>query len=108
MQRASYLSMSDCRKAEYHNLATLSPELKAEWISSMKLDRPGEGRDEFFEVIGKRLGELFRDPWLATDLLVENMKRYSAQGLRYLETQAGAGLYVDHDGNPIDVERGVR
>jgi adenosine deaminase CECR1 len=51
----------------------------------LKLDREGEGRDEFFEVIGKRLGDLFRDPWLATDSIVENMKRYSAQGLRYLE-----------------------
>ena len=39
-----------------------------------ELDREGEGRDEFFEVIGKRLGDLFRDPWLSTDLLVENMK----------------------------------
>ena len=108
IQRSNYLSMSDCRKAEYQNLATLSPQLKTEWLSAMKLDREGEGRDEFFEVIGKRLGDLFRDPWLATDLLVENMKRYSAQGLRYLETQAGVGLFQDHDGKPLDAEVGVK
>ena len=47
-------------------------------------------------------------PWLATDLLVEKMKRYSAQGLRYLETQAGVGGFIDHDGKPIDIERGVQ
>jgi adenosine deaminase CECR1 len=108
IQRSTYLKLSDCRKAEYQNLAALTPELKAEWVSSLKLDREGEGRDEFFEVIGKRLGELFRDPWLATDLLVENMKRYSAQGLRYLETQAGVGLFQDQEGNPLDPERGVQ
>jgi adenosine deaminase CECR1 len=108
IQRSSFLALSDCRKTQYENLAMLPPELKQQWLSAMKLDREGEGRNEFFEVIVPRLGELLRDPWLATDLLVENMKRYSAQGLRYLETQAGVGGFIDHEGRPIDIERGVQ
>ena len=104
IQKSTFLKLSNCRRAEYQNLAALSPELKSEWISALKLDKEGEGRNEFFEAIVQREGELLRDPWLATDLLVENMKRYSAQGLRYLETQAGVTLMQDHDGNPLDPE----
>jgi adenosine deaminase CECR1 len=82
--------------------------LKAEWLSSLKLDRPGEGRNEFFDIIGPRIGEMRRDPYLFMDLLVETMRRYGAEGLRYLETQAGPSGFRDQEGNLIDVERGVQ
>ncbi len=107
IQRSTYQKLSECRKSEYVPLASLSPALKVEWLSAMKLDREGEGRNEFFEVIGVRLGELFRDPYLSTELMVENMKRYGAQGLRYVETQVGIPNFLDHEGNLIDPERGV-
>lgn len=108
IQRSTYNKLSDCRKSEYHPLAQLSQQLKQQWLSAMKLDEKGEGRNEFFEVIGLRLNELFRDPNLVAELLVENMKRFGAEGLRYLETQAGAANFLDQEGNPIDVERGVQ
>lgn len=108
IQRSTYLALPDCRRAEYQNLAALSPALRQEWISAMKLDREGEGRNEFFEAIVPRIRELTRDPWLFTNLLVENMKRYSAQGLRYLETQTGVALFMDHDGKAIEPDRGVQ
>lgn len=108
IQKSTYDKLSECRKQEYQSLQSLSSELKSQWISAMKLDREGEGRNEFFEVIGSRLNELFRDPYLVTNLLVENMKRFGAEGLRYIEAQAGAANFVDKDGNPIDVERGVQ
>ena len=38
---------------------------KAAWISSLILDKPGEARDEFFERIVPRFGDLTHDPWLA-------------------------------------------
>ena len=98
IQRSSYLALPDCRKAEYENLAALSPDLRQQWISAMKLDRAGEGRNEFFEAIVPRLAEMAHDPWLLTDLMVEAMKRDSAQGLRYLETQAGVSVLRDQDG----------
>src|SRR5262249_13942827 len=34
--------------------------------------------------------------------------RYSAHGLRYLETQALVSTLQDHDGKPIDMDEGVR
>jgi adenosine deaminase CECR1 len=100
IQRSTYLKLSDCRKAEYQSLGSLSPERKREWLSAHMLDRPGEGRNEFFEGIVPRMGDLLHDPWLAADLLVENMKRYSAQGLRYLETQTGLN-YQDREGHRL-------
>ena len=74
----------------------------------MILDREGEGRNEFFEVINKRLGELLRDPYLATGLLAANLKRYSAQGLRYLETQVSASNFQDQEGILIGSEFAVQ
>jgi adenosine deaminase CECR1 len=105
IQRSTYRKLSECVKSEYEPLAKLTPEARKEWISAMILDKEGEGRNEFFEVINKRLVELFRDPYLATDLLALNLKRYGAQGLHYLEAQMGVSNYQDQEGAPIDSER---
>jgi adenosine deaminase CECR1 len=105
IQRSTYRKLSECVKSEYESLARLTPEARQDWISAMILDKEGEGRNEFFEVINRRLVELFRDPYLATDLLAVNLKRYGAQGLRYLETQMGVSNYQDQEGSPIDSER---
>jgi adenosine deaminase CECR1 len=108
IQKSTYEQFSSCRKSEYEPLAALSPVLKQQWISAIKLDAEGEGRNEFFEVIGARINELSRDPYLIADGLVENMKRFGAEGLRYLETQGGASYFWDKDGNLIDTEKGVQ
>jgi len=60
-----------------------SPELKQAWISSLILDKPGEGRNEFFEVMGQRRGELLRDPNVAMDLLLKQMQLIGSQSMRY-------------------------
>lgn len=108
IQRSTYRKLPECRKSEYELLSGLSPKLKTEWLSSLKLDGPGKGRDEFFGPLAERLVDLFRDPYLMTELLVENMRRFGAEGVRYLETQAAASAFIDLDGNAIDTERGVQ
>ena len=105
IQRSSYRKLPECGKSEYEPLAKLTPQARMEWISAMKLDKEGEGRNEFFEVINKRMLELFRDPNLATDLLAVNLKRYGAEGLRYMETQMGVSNYQDQEGAAVDPER---
>jgi len=107
VQRATWQKFSDCRKADYTPLASLSAELRAQWISSLKLDRPGEGRHEFFEAIVHRVSELTRDPNVVLDLMADTLKRYGAEGLRYLESQVNASGFRDPDGNPIDPDRGA-
>jgi adenosine deaminase CECR1 len=106
VQRSTYRRLADCVRADFEPLAGLSPELRERWISAMKLDLPGEGRNEFFEGIVPRTGDLTHDPYLVPDLLVENMKRFGAEGVRYLETQAGPS-FQDQDGQPMDLEAGV-
>src|SRR5258708_360008 len=106
IQKSTYAKLSDCLKAEYDHLDALSPEMKQEWISSLILDKPGEGRNEFFEVLGQRRGELVRDPNVATDLLLKQMQLMGAQNMRYLETQVRP-RFQDVNGTPIDEERGV-
>jgi adenosine deaminase CECR1 len=107
IQRSTFNQLSNCRKAEYEPLAALTPALKQQWLSAMKLDAEGEGRDEFFEMIVGRLNELARDPSIATELLIRNMKRFGAEGLRYLEPQATVN-FRDREGNPIDAEKAAQ
>jgi adenosine deaminase CECR1 len=105
IQRSSYNALSACEKKEYDLLNSLSPELKAEWISSMILDRPGEGRNEFFEVIGQRRGEIVNDPNVSLALFLKNLQLIGAQNMRYLEAQARP-RFRDQNGGPIDDEKG--
>src|SRR5213082_2763680 len=108
IQGSTYRKLSECVKSEYEPLAKLTAGARKEWTSAMILDKEGEGRNEFFEVINRRLVNLFRDPYLATDLLAVNLKRYGAQGLRYLEAQMGVSNFQDQEGNPVDPERVVQ
>jgi len=104
IQRARYESLDACQKALYQPLAGLSPELKAAWISSLILDKPGEGRDEFFERIGMRFGDLSHDPWLVGDTIAANMRLFGAEGVRYIEAQAGVNGFQDAAGKPVAPE----
>jgi adenosine deaminase CECR1 len=108
IQRSRFESLSECEKALYDPLESLSPKLRDEWMSSLMLDRAGEGRDEFFERIVPRLGDLIRDPYLLADAVVENMRLFGAEGLRYIEAQSGIGNFIDEHGRPIAPEEANR
>ena len=101
IQTSHYESLSDCRRSEYEPLAELDADEKRNWLSSLRLDKPGEGRWEFFERTGERIADLRRNPFIITELLVENMKRFGAEGVRYLELQASARGFVTPEGEPI-------
>jgi adenosine deaminase CECR1 len=106
--RWEYEKLSAERKKEYEPLEKLDAATKTKWLSSIWLDQPGEGRDEFFENIWPRLGGLLRDPYLSIELLVENMKQFGAEGLSYIETQNlvfGAPLFnfFNQEGQTISI-----
>ncbi len=105
IQRSRYDALPACRKSLYQPLASLTPEIKAAWISSLILDKPGEGRDEFFERIVPRFGDLAHDPWLVADVTVDNMRLFGAEGVRYIEAQFGINGYLDASGNPMSPEQ---
>ncbi|MDX2153282.1 MAG: hypothetical protein SFV54_21230 [Bryobacteraceae bacterium] len=107
IQRATFQRLSPCQQSEYVPLPSLTPEQRAEWISSLKLDRAGEGRNEFFEVIVQRMGDMPREPFLFLNVMAETVRRMGAEGLRYLESQAATVNWRDRDGNPIDPQKGA-
>ncbi|MGJ3241990.1 MAG: adenosine deaminase family protein [Opitutales bacterium] len=91
-------------KVQFKPLPDLTPEEQAAWKSSVMLDLEGEGRDEFFEYTWNRLHTLLGDLHVMSELLVENMKRFGAEGCRYMEIQTAPrgrmpdGSLVDADG----------
>lgn len=100
VQRSTWEALGTCEKAEFEPMDALTPAQREEWMSSLRLDKPGEGRNEFFELTGKRRGDLGLDPYLVPDLLVEHMKLMSAQHMPYLETQFRP-LMQNQAGKPI-------
>lgn len=106
--KSQWEKLSDCRREEYKPLDQLNAGERSRWLSSMRIDREGEGRNEFFEVIVPRYTDLIRDPYVLLDGLVEVMGEYGRQGLRYLETQFSPVSFVRPDGSLIDTEEGVR
>jgi adenosine deaminase CECR1 len=98
-------------KAEYEPLASLDPATKAKWLASLWLGDPGDGREKFFEQIWPRIRGLLYSPYVTIELLIENMKHFGAEGVRYIETQNlvfGLGApteFKDKDGNSISVDQ---
>jgi adenosine deaminase CECR1 len=102
---SAYQALTDCQKREYVPLKSLSPEMKAAWLSSMILDKPGEGRNEFFEVIVPRRADILTTPDVVFAAFLKNLQLMGAQNMRYLEVQARP-RFRDVNGAPIDEERG--
>ena len=104
IQQATFDALPADEQGDYKRLTVLSPEERTAWESSLILDRPGKGRDEFFEATWPRLGELLTDPNVLAELVVANMKRFGAEGVRYIEAQTLPGYGLDHAGKKIDPE----
>ena len=108
VRKSAYDAFPDAKRTDYKALADLTADERAAWQSALMLDRPGKGRDEFFEWIWPRLGDLLTDPHVMAELTVVNMVRFGAQGARYLEPQALPFYYRDHAGKPMDAEAAER
>ncbi len=94
-------------RSEYIRLDALTPAERAEWCDSLRLDRPGEGRTEFFDVLWARRGQIGGNLSVITESLVENIKAFGAEHLAYLETQFDVDRVLDNSGRPIPVEEAV-
>ena len=105
LSQAEYDALSDCEKGEHKPLEDLTEEEKHGWLDSIRLDKPHEGRDEFFQTHWRRLNALTRNPWLQAETMVRNMQAFGSEGLRYLELQIGLGGFEGPDGAPISPEQ---
>ena len=93
-----YAQLDECEQGEYKPLADLDDREKLAWMNSIRLDKPWEGRDEFFQTHWQRLNAIGRNPWLQAETLVKNLQAYAAEGVVYVEYQIGAGPYEGPDG----------
>jgi len=101
IRQHNYDALPAERKADFVRLDALTPAQKQAWLDALRLDRPGEGRNEFFEWIWPRMGGLFGNQEVVNNVTVETLKAYGAEGLRYLETQTSVMNYSDNSGRPI-------
>ena len=108
IRQPAYDRLTPDEKTDYVRLDQLTPAQRQAWLDSLRLDRPTEGRNEFFNAIWPRLGELDGNIQVATELLVMNLQAFGAEGVRYLETQFGASGYSDNTGAPISREEAVK
>jgi adenosine deaminase CECR1 len=76
-----------CPRHDYTSVRSLDQAQRRAWISALTLDG-NESRDEFFERIVLRLGDLERDPRLISDALIVAQRQLQAENAVYLETQA--------------------
>ncbi len=83
---ATWNEMSPCCRGEYTPLEELTEDERARWLSAMRMDRPTEGRNEFFERIWPRVGEVLDQAPLLAELAAWNMK-LADEGVRYVEFQ---------------------
>lgn len=99
ISEVNYQQLSACEQSEYTPLEQLSAIQKKAWLNSIRLDKPYEGRDEFFQTHWQRLNELTDNPYIAAQMLLKNMQAYADEGLLYLEAQANAIGHNKPDGS---------
>ena len=54
LQRSSYQLLSDCQRGEYEPLTSLTPALRAEWLSALTIDKPGVYYGQCSELCGPK------------------------------------------------------
>ncbi len=101
LNQAEYDKLPATQRADFKPLDALDDAERDTWISSVKLDRPGEGRDEFFEYTWGRLNNLLFSIHVCAELVVENMRLMAVEGVRYLELMTFYSLWRDEKGRPI-------
>ncbi len=97
-----YAALSTCEQSEYTELGKLNDAEREGWLASTVLDKPSEGRDEFFGTHWQRLNALWENPYIRAELLIDNMSTLGAEGASYLEAQVGVRGARGPNGEAID------
>ncbi|HEY7699005.1 MAG TPA: hypothetical protein VIE88_11350, partial [Vicinamibacteria bacterium] len=84
---STWSALAPCCRSEYEPLSELDAKGKAAWMSAMRIDGEGEGREEFFEVLWPRLGEVIDEASLLAEAAVENQKLLAHENVSYVEFQ---------------------
>ena len=107
LRQSGYDRLTEDVRKEYVRIDALTAEERVAWCNSLRLDAPGEGREEFFAVLWPRRGQIGSSLPVVTECLVENIKAFGAERLTYLETQFGVDRVTDNAGNAIPLEEAI-
>jgi adenosine deaminase CECR1 len=87
LRKDSRNRLPPCQQSDFMPVDSLSESQRRAWISALTL-KENQSRDEFFERIVRRLGDLERDPQLVAEALVVAQRQLQVENAIYLETQA--------------------
>ena len=102
---AKWLMLPKCERDEYLSLAQLDERQKRGFMNAIRLDKPYEGREEFFEAHWQRLGDLTGDPYLRGELIARQFRAFADEGLIYVEPMVTAFGYQRPDGTPLPADQ---
>ena len=101
-------ALSACEKTEYKRLQDLDVREKTGWLNSITLDRPYEGRNEFFQTHWQRLNALLRNPWIQAGIMARNIDEFAAEGVAYIEFQVALHGFQRPDGTRFSADETAR
>jgi len=105
IRQFDYRRLDSAHQADYVRLDQLTSDQRDAWQNALRLDRPGKGRDEFFAAIWPRTVGLQNNLPIVAEVLVESMRAFGAEGMRYVETQLNPDGFFANDGTPIPADR---
>jgi len=101
---ANHAKLDECQRGEYKRLQDLDAREKQGWLDSMRIDKPYEGRNEFFNAHWQRMNDLWVNPYWTADILFKNMEAFGKEGLSYLETENAVTGFLKPDGTEFSPE----
>ena len=97
----TWQTLSACEQQEYTPLSKLNAQERAAFASALHLDRPHEGRAEFFSRHWQRINELTNNPHIVAEIIARNLIAFGEEGLLYLEAQVPVFGMRTADGEPL-------
>jgi adenosine deaminase CECR1 len=104
IREATWQQLDACSRAEYERLEALEGPLREAWLDALRLDRAGEGRDEFFERHWQRMNALLHSPWWAAELLARHVRAMGDENVRYVEPLVPLLSFRTPDGAPFPAD----
>jgi adenosine deaminase CECR1 len=101
---ANYAKLDACQRSEFKRLQDLDAREKQGWLDSLRLDKPYEGRNEFFSAHWQRMNDLYTNPYWNAEILYKNMEAFGKEGLLYLETENAISGMLRPDGTEFSLD----
>src|SRR5690242_3017794 len=101
---ANYAKLDECQRSEFKRLQDIDAREKQGWLDSLRLDKPYEGRNEFFSAHWQRMNDLYTNPYWNAEILYRNMEAFGKEGLLYLETENAINGMLRPDGTEFSLD----